>query len=301
MATLIKEQLRNPVDNSWIPLREVEGDKDGSVTAIKYLNVKGNPIDHTTEEPGVFFPDIYDPDNPVERQKVLYPVGFKDGEITPIETSYIFDEGEAVEVSFPLSLISGKFEKENPLVALKKLDLSAKENNLFFSWDGNTNEKERLNDYFFKVSDEYIPIDSFKEIRISRIYGDGAIQSITLNLSSINQIADGYYSISFPAEDPEAWDMPLACYIIDGNQAEKEGISAGIYFARREDTGGELIYYVSSLDFTGYNVVNIASGGTGAATPAQALNNLGITWGTSAAPNKGTPNTIYIQLLSAEG
>ncbi len=40
----------------------------------------------------------------------------------------------------------------------------------------------------------------------------------------------------------------------------------------------------------------VANGGTGATTASAALNNLGITWGTSAAPSTGTPNTIYIQI-----
>ena len=41
----------------------------------------------------------------------------------------------------------------------------------------------------------------------------------------------------------------------------------------------------------------IARGGTGATTAVDALNALGITMGTSAAPSTGTANTIYIQLL----
>lgn len=45
MATLIKEQLRNPVDNSWIPLREIEGNENGEVTAIKELDIKGDPLE----------------------------------------------------------------------------------------------------------------------------------------------------------------------------------------------------------------------------------------------------------------
>ena len=44
-------------------------------------------------------------------------------------------------------------------------------------------------------------------------------------------------------------------------------------------------------------VTPLANGGTGASTAQAALNNLGISWGTAAAPATGTPNTIYIQLL----
>lgn len=45
-----------------------------------------------------------------------------------------------------------------------------------------------------------------------------------------------------------------------------------------------------------YGTVPIASGGTGADNAKEALNNLGITWGTDTAPTTGTPNSIYIQI-----
>lgn len=41
----------------------------------------------------------------------------------------------------------------------------------------------------------------------------------------------------------------------------------------------------------------VANGGTGATTASAALANLGITMGTTVAPDTGTPNSIYIQLL----
>ena len=223
--------------------------------------------------------------------------------VAPIKTTYIFQDGDAVNSYFPCEVTDGRFFQLSSIQGLAQLDLKTKEyDNVInrFSWDGDTKEKTRYNDYFYKVADEYISIDSIKEIRISRVYGDGAIQSAFMNVSSIDQIADGYYSISFPTEGSEAWDVSLACYVIDSNQAEKEGISAGIYFAKHEDTGGELIYYVSSLDFIGYNIIDIPAGGTGASTPVEALRNLGITWGTSPADEKGTPGSIYIQLLPVE-
>lgn len=46
-----------------------------------------------------------------------------------------------------------------------------------------------------------------------------------------------------------------------------------------------------------FGSVAIAHGGTGATTAKDALNNLGITWSTTAAPNTGTPNSIYIQIV----
>lgn len=46
-----------------------------------------------------------------------------------------------------------------------------------------------------------------------------------------------------------------------------------------------------------FGSVAIAHGGTGATTAKDALNNLGITWSTNAAPATGTPNSIYIQIV----
>lgn len=53
----------------------------------------------------------------------------------------------------------------------------------------------------------------------------------------------------------------------------------------------------SASDITS-GALSIGHGGTGATNAKAALNNLGIKWGSTAAPEKGDPNTIYIQLLS---
>lgn len=45
-----------------------------------------------------------------------------------------------------------------------------------------------------------------------------------------------------------------------------------------------------------YGTLPVSGGGTGATTIKDALNNLGITWGTDTAPSKGTANSIYIQI-----
>lgn len=43
-------------------------------------------------------------------------------------------------------------------------------------------------------------------------------------------------------------------------------------------------------------ILPVQYGGTGGANTKAALNNLGITWGTSEAPSTGAPNSIYIQI-----
>lgn len=54
--------------------------------------------------------------------------------------------------------------------------------------------------------------------------------------------------------------------------------------------------HTHSIDDIEESVIPIERGGTDATTAAEALNNLGITWGTEKAPATGTPNTIYIQI-----
>ena len=44
MATnLITEKMRNPQDNSWIPLRQIVQNDDGSIDVL-YLDDDGNPL-----------------------------------------------------------------------------------------------------------------------------------------------------------------------------------------------------------------------------------------------------------------
>ena len=70
--------------------------------------------------------------------------------------------------------------------------------------------------------------------------------------------------------------------------------TSGIYFKK------DNVEYLSKLGYYGPSVIGVESGGTGASTAAQALHNLGITWGTSPADKKGAPGSIYIQLIEAE-
>lgn len=62
MATnLITEQMRNPQDDSWIPLRQIVKNDDGSIDTL-YLDAEGNPLN---------FPG---------------PFEIKDGKVSPIDT-----------------------------------------------------------------------------------------------------------------------------------------------------------------------------------------------------------------------
>lgn len=67
------------------------------------------------------------------------------------------------------------------------------------------------------------------------------------------------------------------------------------------DVAGNLLNQIDQvkqdLDALSERVTPVQYGGTGAANGPSALNNLGITWGTSPAPATGTPNTIYIRMV----
>lgn len=59
---------------------------------------------------------------------------------------------------------------------------------------------------------------------------------------------------------------------------------------------GALFKPTIQQNYLSIGTLPVNSGGTGATNAKTALNNLGVTWGTGAAPSKGTPNTIYIQI-----
>lgn len=292
--TLIKENLRNPMTNTWIPLREIEGDDDGNVTAIKQLGIDEYPLSYVTPEPGIMVPS-----DGTEVPTIPYPVGYKEGEVTPLKTTYIFKDGIDVNLASPLALSNGTFVQETPSTALENLNISSTQSGAI-KWDGDTSLISDSILYkdtsFYRVSD--IPTfvtgkENFEYCRFTLTAIDGGFET-TFDISPFSmdeRETDFYVFTGIYTGEPNAQSIPV-CMIIF-NQISPN-FAPGIYF--RKDSAE----YLSKLGYYGPSVIGVESGGTGASTAAQALHNLGITWGTSPADEKGTPGSIYIQLLPVE-
>ena len=291
MATLIREQLRNPVDNTWIPLREVEGDAQGKVTAIKQLQVGGTVVNFPSPNGS------------------LYPVGYSNGEIVPIDTTYIYQKGEVQTTHSPLTLKNGQLETEAPLIALENLELDVKSNsiNTVFTWDGMEDGEEGVT--FCKVAEETFSFENFVGGTLEKTLSNGTVETYDIVSNHIYKYNDKNFVVLLEDADGLGLGNSIA---IDSLILATKGVAAiynnsnsdeldgpGLYFFR--STMANALYYISKLTLrTKRSVVNISSGGTGASTSVEALHNLGITWGEEIAPSNGTPGSIYIQLLPAE-
>lgn len=295
MATLIKEQMRNPINNSWIPLREIEGDADGNVTAIKQLDIDKHPLNYVIPEPGVAVPDKVDVEIPV----VPYPIGYKEGEVTPIKTTYIFQDGTDVNLASPLALSNGTFVQETPSTALQNLNISSTQSGVI-KWDGDTSLiSDRIlyeGTLFYRVGD--VPNfvtgkENFEYCHFCLTAIDGGFET-TFDISPFSideRETDFYVFTGIYTGEPNAQSIPV-CMIIF-NQISLN-FAPGVYFKK------DSAEYLSKLGYYGPSVISVSSGGTGADNAVEALHNLGITWGEEVAPETGPANTIYIQLLSAE-
>ena len=292
--TLIKENLRNPMTNTWIPLREIEGDDDGNVTAIKQLGIDEYPLNYVTPEPGVMVPS-----DGTEVPVIPYPIGYKKGEVTPIKTTYIFQDGSDVSLASPLALFNGTFVQETPATALKNLKIDAtqtKDASVIGISSGGTGSASKAGAANSLAVESLIGGTAIAENddlndynTVGNYYSSGSTRTATLS-----NIPDGLVD-GFQLKVKYVYGN----YVSGTNYLTQELISNnGRHYSRGKATSDGWGAWAKT--YTTREIVAVEDGGTGASTAKGALNNLGITWGEKAAPSTGTPNTIYIQLLPAE-
>lgn len=312
MATLITEKMRKPGSNSWIPLRQIVEEN----SKIKVLD-----LDPSSNE-----------DNPTKINYAdgngnVLPVGYKNGEITSIDSTVIVKNKTVQSVSSPLVLKNGQFETEDAFTALRNLDLKAQKITASKSiiWDGNTENKSPLlsTGYAWKVSDGIFYPEDFINGTLEKTDSDGTVTSVTLTSDYFSNDTGSFLVCTRPVDKSKTmWALLLSLigskdlgatmgvfYISPEAADEEDDYSAGLYFFKTESTTGEGYIYTSKFvsSTKQETVIDIPSGGTGATTAVDALRNLGFHWGEQTAAEywesqgkSPVPNSIYIQLIPVE-
>lgn len=270
MATnLITEQMRNPQDNSWIPLRQIVQNDDGSIDVL-YLDDDGNPLN------------------------VAGPLAIENGKITTATdiTTTRFNLGAASMITTVLPAgydrLKGNFNGDglintqdiedlnayhvNPSTELDEVDLWAGE----VYADGKIDSRDPL------FLAQYV--DGIRDSFVIAGYCTNWTWDDTVGLYCYDiQIADittEYSSVVIPLF--EKIDILVSSKCIDG--------AVRIYATEYPTIEIPCsVFYIPDSSNKSFVDNHIHS-----------LNSLGITWGEDPAPSTGTANTIYIQLIEAE-
>ena len=173
---------------------------------------------------------------------------------------------------------------------------------------GNANKMKTLNGYEI--------CDAATRQRIDGIITTGTGEEYTATVSGIDELTPGISFIIIPHVDAlvqnptlnvnELGAVPIRqrlsnSVITTTTDFVKNWIRAGYPLRVTYTNSVHDSFWVTDMvvpDLGGgiYGTLKVENGGTGGKTAVEALNNLGIVWGTDIAPTKGTPNSIYIQI-----
>lgn len=262
--------MRNPQDNNWIPLRQIVQNDGGSIDVL-YLDADGNPLN------------------------VAGPLAIENGKITTATdiTTTRFNLGAASMITTVLPAGYDRLKGD-------------------FNGDGliDTQDVEDLATYYVNPSMELDEINLWA----GDVYADGTIDSRDpLHLDQyVKGTRDSFVIAGYCTN--WTWDstVELYCYDIQIADITTEYSSVVIPLFEKIDilVSSKCINGAIRVYATEYPTIEIpcsvfytpdSSNKSFVDNHIHSLNSLGITWGEDAAPDKGTPNTIYIQLLSAEG
>lgn len=178
MATIkqIIEKMRNPLNNSWIPLRKIDMAEDGTVADIRLLDKEGNPQNVTgpLELVDGLFVTKESGDISVDALEAT------DGNIDNITAENVVITGEEVTNEDGTTSVSGGLTLETPLMGNSVISLSNFNSQVKTIWitlagQEDTYEPPEEVDFWLILNEKDLQKDSFtiadilleEELRVS--------------------------------------------------------------------------------------------------------------------------------------
>ena len=121
LINLITEKMRNPLNDSWIPLRQVVKNSSGKIKALQLDPDSGKPLDYTFADSNITGTNNGNDEN---SYFIPIPIGYRQGEITPVENTYILQAGQPVDIRDFLMVEDGIIRQMDRKTALSKIGIS---------------------------------------------------------------------------------------------------------------------------------------------------------------------------------